>query len=196
MWISRTTTAIIFPVILWACSTSTPYGGSTYSSGPSVSTVATTPSTRIDVNDDKFNPYVEYRSSMAKYGPPNDRMMWILAAEESRNDDDVQYYMQWAQYYIGDNWRRYYTARTDNAKTLEFVTVARDVGSCDTYTGCSYTETYNIYFPEALMSKGAESGLRFKVMAESGQDKIVKVPSELIKALLEKIHGEVPRAET
>jgi hypothetical protein len=147
-----------------------------------------TPSNAITVEDDQYQPYIEYSSEGSIQGPLDNSVIWVLLARKERATGTVKYFTQWGNFYSTDGWKFYFKANDNNATKLEFVEVGRDVGKCYS-SGCSKTETYNIYFTPEQMNAGAVSGLNFKVFAQDGSSQTSTIPAPLVKALLDKVNA-------
>lgn len=143
-----------------------------------------TPSNYISVENDPFEKWVTYTSEVGQSGYLGDTISWILTGENSRDKEQQQYYVQWGNVYTSENWRYYTRSNNNKAEQLSFATVDRDVSSCDTYTGCVFTEIFNIYFTSEQMQEASIKGLTFKVFARDGTEKTTLVATSLVQALL------------
>lgn len=98
------------------------------------------------------------------------------------------YYMD-----LDNNWRFYQSASDSNAKKLELVKIDRDVscrGDSTLYSVqsiCNHWETVGISLSDSYLKSKKDSGLKVKIHAKSGEDRIIEIPSNYIKGYLSKV---------
>jgi hypothetical protein len=87
------------------------------------------------------------------------------------------------QSYAGD-WRFWQGANGEDAQSLPFTEISRDVGSCA--HGCTLYESFGVSLPDTLLRAHA-AGYRVKAYAKSGLTMVVFVSPEQIASQLQAV---------
>lgn len=75
--------------------------------------------------------------------------------------------------YDGRGWRFWSSATTDKAVDLTMKPIARDVGSCNRYSGCTHVEQIAAVVPHEVLQEAAQTEVRVRFRGRSGDEYIV-----------------------
>lgn len=78
------------------------------------------------------------------------------------------------------------SANDINGKRMKFVQIARDVGSCGAYTGCSKTEHLALNVTRKYLEALVASGIKFQVSGRAGSE-VFSTPGVAIAGFLKVI---------
>jgi hypothetical protein len=97
------------------------------------------------------------------------------------------------QLYVSDSYagaeRKWNAARDGQGSALRFVEISRNEITCE--RGCSYAEEFAASLPEALLQQSA-GGLTVSFSAETGAQKTIVVPGELVQKQLAAVAAARP----
>ena len=136
----------------------------------------------IDVDDDPYQGYLEYRSNpVAVSDDLRDYAIYALYARKSRETGAIDYFAQVLLLYFGHDWRLYYRANDRNAQSLSLSQVMHDV-DCHR-SSCYYHEAVNVYFTDAHMKDESAGGISFKLFSKRSKDREIEIPSRLVQEM-------------
>jgi hypothetical protein len=131
--------------------------------------------------DGKFLAFVGPRRQHAEpfLGVPSTNFFALRSWIDARTGETVH------QLYVEDSYggaeHRWNAARDGAGRELRFVEISRNEITCD--NGCSYAEEFAAALPEELLL-ASPTGLTVGFSAESGAQKTIVVPAELIQKQL------------
>lgn len=136
---------------------------------------------QIQIKRDDFKKLVEFKGpdcSTSIY----DRL--FIRAWKEDHETVVRYQIYVMDYYDNSRWRFYNSAWDSNGNRLSTTVIARDVGSCSRYGGCSHIEHVGVNVSRKYLEKNKESGVRFKLSGKAGEE-VFFIPPGYIKAFLD-----------
>lgn len=134
----------------------------------------------IKIKRDDFAKKISYEGPSST---KDDRDSVFIRSWKYDKDNITKYQIYIADYYLGE-WRFYNSAFDSNGNKLDVVVIARDVGSCSRYSGCSHIEHIGINISKEYLEKNKDSGIHFKLNGKAG-DEIFLLPSAYVQATLE-----------
>ena len=166
-------------------------GGNSYSSYPSSASYSKPPKnsdpSSPTIKNDNYSPSIEVNTEPGERGAPPNIEIFGLFGKVERSSGKATAYVQWNELYIDKEWRFYTRASSSKGQPYQFNQVGRDVSKCDRYTGCIYSETYNIYLPPSDLRGGANEGISFKIYSKNGQERVVRLSPSLVTEFNEKM---------
>jgi hypothetical protein len=135
----------------------------------------------VEVKDSDFEPSATLLGVQERNGKIADYHFLRSWVDKSTGVTRHQLYVT---YRYGDDWRFYERANGEARRSLEFVSISRDVSSCSQY-GCSYAEHFGVDLDEDLLRERRDRGYAVKFYARSGHELIVTVSPAQIAAQLE-----------
>lgn len=139
------------------------------------------------IERDQFSPVIKVVAKGGERSEGSDSQIYGLYGAIDKKSGATTTYVQWGEVYGSTDWRFYVRASNDKAQPLSMKEVQRNVGRCFSTGRCVYTEVYNIMIPAADLKSGATEGASFKLYAKNGEQRIVKLPAELISKFNEKM---------
>jgi hypothetical protein len=139
------------------------------------------------IKEDAYSPAIQVATNEGERGGGYNVERYALFGLIDRKSGAARTYVQWAEIYVDKAWRFYYRASNNRGEPYEFKQVSRDVGSCSPYSGCVYTEMYNVYIPAQDMKAGMNDGISFKIFGKSGEERIINLSAGLVAAFNEKM---------
>jgi hypothetical protein len=140
---------------------------------------------RVEVNDDKFEKAVRFLGRPSQHDSPlygiADTNTYRLRSWLDRNTGAMTHQLYVSHFYSGE-WIFWHRASDDQANTLEFVSIARNVISCR--SGCSYSEAFGVTIPHRTLERARNTGLSIKFFARTGREKVIHLSSDDINAQL------------
>lgn len=95
--------------------------------------------------------------------------------------------------YRGD-WHFFQNASSEDAISLEFESISRDVVDCSGRGNCILSETFAAWLEEDVLELGRGQGYSVKFRARSGSELVVRLSPEQIDAQLEAVSAYVADA--
>jgi len=132
---------------------------------------------------DDFKKRMEFSSFDEGANTPDTLFMRAYKFDDPKVPSIYQIYV--ADYYV-DEWRFYTSANDINGNRMDFVQIARDVGSCGSYTGCSKTEHLALNVTREYLEAHVASGIKFQVSGRAGSE-VFSIPGVAIAGFLKVI---------
>ncbi|WP_420465584.1 hypothetical protein [Panacagrimonas sp.] len=113
----------------------------------------------------------------------NDTLMLRAWAHDSTGRTTFQVYV--TDYY-DSSWRFYEYAHDSHGARLDATRISRDVGSCNSYGGCSHYETLGINVDQQYLEAARGTGITFKISGSGGEE-VFTVPASYVSGFLEAV---------
>lgn len=120
---------------------------------------------------------------------------WFLRSWMDRNTGRIHHQAYIAIAYESNGWRFYNRVNDDSARSLDFVSIYRDVISCSGRSGiCSYDETFGATVPDEALRQAVSQGRSYCVRASArdGSNWTGCFPVEVVRAQLAEIDTRLP----
>lgn len=180
-------TGVAAVLVLAGCYGPTPTYSSYSGGGSNYARPDTAPSSP-SIKEDAYNPSIEVETDIGeRKSPGGGTEIYGLYAKIDRASGVVVTYVQWSTIYTSSEWLFFSRASSSQGKAYDFRQVNRKVSSCSRYSGCVYTETYNIYIPAQDMRTGAKSGISFKIYGKTGAERVIDLSADLVAAFNSKV---------
>lgn len=135
----------------------------------------------VQVAPDRFAGMVAFNGIEKTF--PGDRFNRFELRSWIAKDGGLTHQLYVSDYYEG-SWRFYDQAAGEDARTLEFTEISRDVIACGELTGCSMSEIFGADLPDSLLRAHTAGGYAVKFYAKSGDTLVVHLaPEQITKQL-------------
>lgn len=139
----------------------------------------------VTLNSDEFAGRFEYTAPSIKFG---NGQAFALVASIKEKGQAREPFITGSIMYSDRTWRMYNQAILRGGETVDAVFADRDVVSCrgSRYSGCSYSEGFQLKPTAAQISKYAVDGfLAIQLKGSPGSELILEVPVEYLSAVKE-----------
>jgi len=177
---------------LLACAPQTQYSP-TYNyqpqSGPRISS-------SVVVQDTQFDKDITFIGIEDTHGPalmniaPNTYKIRSWVNKETRA---VTHQLYVTHYYDG-NWIFWNSASDQDAKSLQFSSISREVISCR--GGCTYSEVFGAMISDRDLRQRKDSGYSVRFRARAGADKVIFISQRQISAQLIEVDAAIERLKS
>jgi hypothetical protein len=135
----------------------------------------------------------EFRKMTTYRGPDVtvDVLDTVLIRAWRTDGQPVEYQIYVSDHYDAD-WRFYSSAFDLDGQEFNVTQIARRVGACSRYSGCSKTETVGLNVTRAFLEKYRSRDLTFKIIGKAGEQ-VFTLPSRHIAKFLETVQDAAPR---
>lgn len=149
----------------------------------------------VDVEDDTFKTYREYRTKQKKSIQLGSNDILGLAARIDRKTGATTIFVEMLFAYSTHLRRHYDRAANAQAEPLTFHKILSD-GSCDRNRNCSRAEVFQIIIPEPALRQAPPSGYQFKIFATAAPELLITLEKPYIDSLFLKIDADRAKPPT
>jgi hypothetical protein len=167
-------------------------------SGSLAATPSPSSTARVSIEESQFEPTIRFVSASiriegaSRFSGLRNRT-WLLRSWLDRRSGAVTHQLYVSDIYRDHSWWFWTRANDDSARALRFVSIDREVISCAGGGGCSYSEVYGASLDDASLRASVSRGLSVKFYARNGEEHVVSIPADVLRAQFEAIDARRPR---
>ncbi|MFN3523908.1 MAG: hypothetical protein ACK4YQ_16805 [Phenylobacterium sp.] len=132
----------------------------------------------IQIDGDEFSPFVDYTAPFHQQEDGG-----YVFAVRKRGSGDAVFLAQGFIYYSGD-WRFYDRAYLPGGNSVDFASSERKVLGCSRYSGCRYSESYQLTFTPEQVKAGLREGIRVQVRGRGAGEFVIAFSAPELEAAM------------
>jgi hypothetical protein len=148
-------------------------------------------SSGVKIEDSEFEQKIKFVGIDQTYEPRSLNgtfaSVWLIRSWMDKSSGKAEHQLYVSVIYNSNSWRLYSSANDQNAQSLRFTSINRDVLSCYRRTGCGYNEIFGVSIDDATLRAARNGGYCVKAYARSGDTDLFCLNRLQISAQLDAI---------